>query len=151
MTAGRGFRIPPMHYLNGVLTPRGLRAAVRRTTKLIRETAIPFEAIAFTGVSGALVGAPVALRLGKYPIVVRKPSDGSHSQYEVEGVTGEFRYAIVDDFIASGSTIRRIIDQVKMHREQAECVAVFLWNWEERGRPFRDGGPPMWGICDWTF
>jgi adenine/guanine phosphoribosyltransferase-like PRPP-binding protein len=87
-----------------------------------------YDAIAFTGVSGAAYGFPAALRTHCPAIVVRKTlDDGTHSCHLVEGPRDIERYCIVDDFIASGDTVRRIIEQVSKHLcPTARLTHVFL-------------------------
>lgn len=78
------------------------------------------------GVSGMLVGAPLAYELGK-PIVIVRKSDGSHSGHSVEGPTCVGRYAIIDDLVDSGDTLREIVAKVKEHDADARCVSVMLY------------------------
>jgi adenine/guanine phosphoribosyltransferase-like PRPP-binding protein len=85
-----------------------------------------FDAIAFRGMSGAMVAPAVAIKLGKPFILVRKRGDGSHSEHQVEGAVGCSRYIIVDDLIASGETVRAIQDDVSRH-SKATCVGIALW------------------------
>ena len=59
----------------------------------IKESGIECDAIAFRGMSGALVGPMVALELGKEFIMVRKRNANSHSSYMVEGNT-----RLIDNF-----------------------------------------------------
>lgn len=83
-----------------------LGEAVDRTEKALREIADKFDFIAVRGCSGMLVGAPVALRLGKPIVVVRKPGENSHqwASSVVNEKHAHGRYVFVDDFIATGNT-----------------------------------------------
>jgi adenine/guanine phosphoribosyltransferase-like PRPP-binding protein len=83
-----------------------------------------FDAIAFSGMSGALIGPPVALKLGKSMILVRKDSDDTHSDYKVEGDCSVRRYVILDDFIRSGGTKNHIKERVEAFTNGAECLGV---------------------------
>lgn len=89
-----------------------------------------FTTVAFRGVSGALIGPALALRLDKTMICVRKPKDGSHSKWRdteenlAEGDAGARRYIIADDFISSGTTAKAIFEQVKNFAPHAECLGV---------------------------
>jgi len=98
------------YYLERVLTPEGLRDAVTRVVRVLREDVKlnTFDAIAFRGVSGALVAPAVAVAVGKPLIVVRK-SEASHGR-PVEGAITAKRYVIVDDFVGAGGTVRAITD-----------------------------------------
>ncbi len=79
---------------------------------------LDFDAIAFTGSSGALIAPMLALRLGKGLILIRKGgprSNKSHSVSVVEGMLGAKRYIIVDDFICSGRTIITIAQKIRKY------------------------------------
>lgn len=86
-----------------------------------------FDAIAFRGVSGAMVAPTVAYLMGKHVLVVRK-SDGNHSSFRVEGPVNLDRYVIVDDLLCTGNTINVIQMEVLRHNEKAKCVGVCLYN-----------------------
>ena len=75
---------------------------------------VEFDAIAFTGVSGALVAPAVAAALGKFLIVVRKKAEkkNSHSPYLVEGPRYAVRFIVIDDFISTGKTMDTVITKV---------------------------------------
>jgi orotate phosphoribosyltransferase len=54
--------------------------------------------------------------------ILRKDGDSSHSLNKLEG-WGEFsKYIIIDDFIDTGATVRKIINFV----DDAKCVGIFL-------------------------
>lgn len=80
-----------------------------------------FEAIAFTGCSGAAVAYPLSFLTKTHLICVRK--DKAHSNSKAEGATKVKRYLIVDDFICSGKTIRNIISVLK-----GKPVGILLYN-----------------------
>jgi hypothetical protein len=102
--------------------------------------------IVCTGVSGQSIAWPLSYKLNIPVVVVRKDNEKAHSGTIVgQGELG--RYVILDDFIAGGSTVRRIIDEIdKQHRGQKEqdwletptrpeCVAIFLYD-RRRERDF---------------
>lgn len=64
-----------------------------------------FDTLVGRGMSGALVVPILAHALKKHFVIVRKPNDGSHSGYDVEGALGA-RWIFVDDLIDSGETFR---------------------------------------------
>lgn len=91
-----------------------------------------FDVVACRGVSGATMAAVVAYKLHKDLCIVRKPNDGSHSSYTVEGPTG--RYVIVDDFISTGATVKEIVKQITRVDPHAECLGVICYGkhyWRE--------------------
>jgi orotate phosphoribosyltransferase len=98
---------------------------------------VEFETVVFRGFSGALFGPAVALALGKSFALVRKPDDSCHSLRLIEGeVIGP--YIIVDDFVATGSTVKAIVNEVG---DCTPCVGVVLYDkhWSERNeRYFKD-------------
>lgn len=101
-------------YLQGVLSGKNLALTAEAITKRLDRTAIFFDALAFRGLSGAVVASAVAMRMGKDLIGVRKGED-THSCYpEVEGAPyRSIRYIILDDQIASGHTLNAIYSAIK--------------------------------------
>lgn len=89
---------------------------------MINNSRVKFDAIAFRGLSGALVAPSIAIMMNKHLLAVRKTGDTDHSKYRVEGYMG-CPYIIVDDLIESGETMETIIDAVGSFPE-----AIFLWN-----------------------
>ncbi len=98
-----------------------LERVVRRTTRDLRPHLDEFDAIAVTGVSGDSVGFPVALRLRKPIVSVRKES-GQHHQWDggdvagYQGLPENARVLFLDDFVASGATrgrVERALGQLK--------------------------------------
>jgi orotate phosphoribosyltransferase len=119
-------------YLNE-LDPLDGIAAVKDATNAIRD--LHFDAIAFSGMSGALVAPSVAMALRKPMILARKPTDDSHAgKGVVEGALDAETYIIIDDFMSSGDTIRRIhTSVVKTAAEHPYrphkiiCVGIYLY------------------------
>lgn len=72
-----------------------------------------FDALAFRGMSGALIAPAIAMRLNKSLILVRKDEDNTHSNQSVEGDRTARTYIIIDDFQATGDTARKIIKGVR--------------------------------------
>ena len=100
------------------------------------------EAIAFRGMSGALIASPVAVRLQKSLILVRKPNDGSHSSYKVESCKVEPKnYVILDDFVSSGKTANAIIKAIKLVAPKAKYLGVLQVSYLHKNSfdGFRDG------------
>lgn len=91
-----------------------------------------FQAIAFTGISGTLVAPFIAHTLKKTLILIRK-EDGHHSCYGVEGDMGALNYIILDDFIDSGKTIKKIINDINgrgsyLPKHEMRCVGIALYD-----------------------
>lgn len=87
-----------------------------------------FDAIAFRGMSGALLAAPLAMTMKKTLMLVRKEGDINHSKRMVEGDRSCKSYVIVDDFIAGGDTVKSIYDAVEIFAPKAKCLGVFQVN-----------------------
>lgn len=89
-----------------------------------------YEALAGSGHSGLLPMAAAAYQMNVPMIAVRKyderpKGDGN----KVNGVVPHrpIRYAIVDDFIASGETVERILHEVQLAFPQATCAGLILY------------------------
>ena len=121
-------------YLKNAIPTQNRKAAVARVLRAIRKeikNGLVFDSIAFSGMSGALVAPIVALRLNKETILIRKNGDGSHSNRDsnrvFEGYLDSRRYIIVDDFIFSGDTVKRI-KRVVYGASGAKLVGVAVYN-----------------------
>lgn len=118
-------------YLHAALY-RGRKTVIEDTINFLRDRADQFDAVAFCGMSGALVAPSVADALDKHLIMVRKKDDGSrHSSYAVEGeLTG--RYLILDDFISMGTTVKYMLTEIAKAthnwKEKPKAVAIFVYN-----------------------
>ncbi len=84
---------------------------------------VKFDAIAARGLSGFLFAPVVAMALNKTLLVVRK-GEKCHSGRMVEGDYGARNYIIIDDFIASGTTVSALIDAVAEEVPTARCVGM---------------------------
>ena len=90
-----------------------------------------FDSIVVCGMSGLLV-VPVADKLGKNIVIIRKESDKCHSHYNIEGSFPK-RYIIIDDLIGSGNTISRMYTMTQKYsscnkQERAKCVGIILYH-----------------------
>jgi orotate phosphoribosyltransferase len=122
-------------YLHSLDPIEGI-AAVRRAKRAIK--GLRFDAIAFSGMSGALVAPSVAMSLRKPMILVRKQSDDCHAGGgAVEGALDAETYIIIDDFISSGDTLKRIhasVVKASEHSYRARkiaCVGIYLYRYNE--------------------
>lgn len=119
-------------YLSDVFDPSKLTTVVNRTVQQVTNIRhkLPFEAMAFTGMSGASVAFPVSYLTGIPLLAVRKDSDGSHhASYEglLEGATKANTYVIFDDQISTGDTVHRIVNKITEKNPGARCVGIILW------------------------
>lgn len=84
-----------------------------------------FDAIAFSGMSGAILAPQIAVALQKNLIMVRKEDDKStHSCQRVEGIRSCKHYIIIDDFSSSGRTRKYIVNEVYRFAPKAGIRAV---------------------------
>lgn len=93
-----------------------------------------FDAIAFTGSSGASLGFVLGIAMGIPVIYVRKKEEKTHGNVIESNTRGNIRkYIIVDDFICTGNSIRRVIDQIdqfstKDGMKAPQCVGIYLYD-----------------------
>jgi hypoxanthine phosphoribosyltransferase len=113
-------------YLRDIVTSEGMKASVNCLVKGLRPLKKKFDAIAFRGMSGAIIAPNIAQRLGKDIIGIRKNDERRHSGYKVEGVICN-NYIIVDDFIDSCKTIETIQSEIHDWCENATLVGIALY------------------------
>lgn len=93
-------------YLDGVLTPEKLAERVECAVRELRT--VDFDSILVMGMSGAIFGGALSVRLQKPLILVRKEEDISHSTFQVQGyVHGAKRFIFLDDQICTGETFEK--------------------------------------------
>lgn len=107
-------------HMRDFLEPLRLQTYINYAVEALRGW--DFDSIAFRGMSGALIGPPVALRMNKDMIMVRKESDDTHSPFPVEGRSNINKYVILDDFASSGNTVRQIRKAIKTFQPKAKCL-----------------------------
>lgn len=96
-------------YLRDIYDPEKVGQTFTWLTREVGALREEFDALAFTGSSGAIALA-VGISLGIPVTHVRK--DPGHSYLSVEGAVVE-RYAIIDDFVSTGTTVERVISKIK--------------------------------------
>ncbi len=117
-----------MTYFSHALTPDSLEEVLALAKKRLGR--IKYHAIAVSGCSGTLVAGAFAVALQKQIILVRKTIMGTHAHSLVECTASmrgraAFRYIIIDDFIDTGGTIRRIRKQVEKELPKGRLVGVY--------------------------
>lgn len=110
---------------NNLSGPLKLAEVIRKTTAALRPYASLFDAIAFQGMSGALVAPAVSIRLKKHLIMVRK-DDGHHGQHTVEGAL-DCPYVILDDLSSTGQTLKRIQNLIFKESPDSFCAGIYLY------------------------
>lgn len=108
-----------------------LALVVRDTVEDLRPHRREFDFIVVTGVSGITVGSPVALRLHKPLVVVRKPYERRHDGERVIGKP-EGRGLFLDDFTSSGRTYENVANVIRVTtRLRASVVAVYEYKYRK--------------------
>ena len=108
--------------------PKAMEKSVRFVCKSLRDqinNGLCVDAIVCRGISGAVIAAPVSLRLKTNLSVVRKTTTDSHCESDclVEGIIKQkHNYVIVDDLICSGQTVYDIIQAMD---NESQCMAYF--------------------------
>ncbi len=85
--------------------------------------------LVFTGLSGQLIGIPLAHTTNR-PFAIVRQVPSYHSCLKVEGYIHVSQYIIIDDFIESGKTIKTIIKEMTKASPKAKCIGILLY--EER-------------------
>jgi adenine/guanine phosphoribosyltransferase-like PRPP-binding protein len=129
------FRIACAFWLNELLqSPKRLRDLLETAESSIRaDVGDDFHFFAVTGVSGIVLGTLLSQKFERHLVVVRKQREAKHSGYIVEGLqaingVGNLKYVIVDDFISTGTTIKRMRYELSRHARGSELVGAYLYN-----------------------
>ncbi len=125
-------RVACPQYTRGVFSPETFPGIVDWAAEQIASFAGPkIGAVAGCGHSGVLVAAAVGYKL-RLPVIAVRKVDETTSGHDPEAVNailqGTEHYAIIDDLVASGNTIRRIVDGVARVFPQAKPAALLLYN-----------------------
>jgi len=107
-----------------------LSRTINRIICFVRWKKIPFKVIAFSGMSGSMMSPPVANELGKHLVLVRKTKKGCHSRHRVEFTFSAFpdSYIIIDDFVASGKTAKRVMREMSETFGGSQCKAILCYS-----------------------
>jgi hypoxanthine phosphoribosyltransferase len=114
-------------YLNEIFNKDFINI-INSLVKTIKQSKIEFDAIAFTGQSGAMVATVLCYKLKKLPLLIRKTTDNAHSDYKLEGPLDSFKYIIVDDMISSGRTIADIISEIVKSTQNSNLTGIFFYS-----------------------
>lgn len=115
-------------YLTDLFRPEYRTQIINRSVSKINQLYLDFDAVVFTGNSGALIVPEIAIALNKPFTLVRKETN-SHSCFLVEGFIMFNKYLIIDDFVESGNTVRNIIKEINKNLLGfKECIGVFTYN-----------------------
>jgi len=138
---------PCAHYLYNALfnSEAGLNIAAHRILQGFYDgpadthEKFEFDTIVCCGISGIVFGLPLARKMGRKIVIVRKDGDGTHSTNRVESdcfANEVGNYIIVDDLIDSGATLERILKEMKEHSgKKGKHVATYLYAGGNLRRP----------------
>lgn len=112
-------------HVDPLLTVDTLSEAVEKCIEKLTPHTGRFTTVAVSGYSSTIIGSIVASRMKKHICIVRKPNDDCHSPFLVEGKPMQ-KYVFIDDLIASGSTLRRVVDSMKTLHSDLYGVYVYL-------------------------
>lgn len=109
---------------------------------------IGFDTIAFQGTSGSAGAYILAKELYVPLICIRKENEKSHYAQDnglFEGSLDAKRYIIVDDFICSGHTVRRIENIIhEKLKGNAKCVGYLMYS--SSRDPYTYNDRPVWTL-----
>lgn len=111
-------------YLSPAIRPQTRQHMLGLCEKRIKELDLTFDAFACRGVSGLLMALPLSERMNKGLIIVRKITDNNHGQLTEFSHPAE-TYLILDDFVASGETVRAIYNSIP---ETIKCVGILCYS-----------------------
>lgn len=120
------------NYENCCHRPESLRKVVLWLMNIVKNT--DRNVIWASGVSGVVVGSALSYATGLPLSIVRKKEDASdHYEKSKQGPTHLLRPLIVDDLVASGKTMRRIIKAINPTARRDIVIALY-----------HDGADPSW-------
>lgn len=122
-------------YLENVYNPKLLREGVTAAAPIVARamSELNITHLAFRGTSGAGFAYPLSFATGIRLMCCRKEGEHSHAMRSLEGSGTVQRYAIIDDSIATGNTIRTIVEKVNKDAERAyatimpKCSLILLY------------------------
>lgn len=151
-------------YLHRVFRPEDFQASVKSMLRKVSDVyeATPFEALAFTGQSGAAMAYILSYTLQFPMILVRQDDDTSHhvklwspdenpSLKCLEGEVDARSYLIVDDQIEQGRTVNLIVNRIQSYNPSAICVGAVLYAWNYAKRSITPALPRMFNDDPNTF
>lgn len=129
------------------MTPKNYKRTITRAVNQFSTLVMnrfEFDAIAFTGSSGCAIAFPLALKYEVPLMYVRKEKEKSHGcRVEINQSIILKRYVIVDDFVATGSTVRRVksqLDEFAKSNRIPEPELLCIYGFEDSDREIHVDG-----------
>ena len=106
--------------------PKRLKRIVEKSARFLQEKGLDFDTIAVQGVSGLIVGSPLAMALDKKIMVVRKQGDKTHCT-DVMGFGKNQKILMIDDCVETGATVINMVSKIKFYCNNPTFVGLFLY------------------------
>lgn len=121
-----GFRRQVSPYLWDAFTE--IDSITEAVSEILTDIAPEIDTLVGTGVSGALVVPYIGRVLDVHWALIRKPTEGSHSDLLVEGTIGEC-WVLVDDLIDTGATLKRVEEaiQLDLYSWTSYCAGAIMY------------------------
>jgi orotate phosphoribosyltransferase len=122
------------------LSPRKMAERMQQATEdiIALKKKLNFQALAFTGSSGAAIAFIVGMA-AQIPIIYVRKKNESHHGNRIESNTQApiCSYLIVDDFTATGETVRSIYNAIQAvtkeyNRKEPICKGVYFFDYSYR-------------------
>lgn len=117
-------------YLCHMLDPIAFEHKCERVASNIRKMRrkIPFDCIAFTGMSGCLIAPAICRQLKVHMLPIRKAGVKHHGNGRIETHYAHVykRSIILDDFVEEGSTVRKLIKLLREDMPNNKVVGLAL-------------------------
>lgn len=124
LTVGRNCRT---NYLQLALNPNKSHKLVTLCSRLVKR--LQPDTVLTRGMSGALIGIPIAQKLKVHYAFVRRTEERSHGYSGIEGPYKLGRIVIIDDFVSSGGTLHAIDQAINNHNDEtSSVVGLVLYN-----------------------
>lgn len=123
----------------------GLDLAVASCVEVLEDELERFDCIVVTGMSGVVVGSPVALAVNKPLVIVRKADDDSHhggGQIINGRALKGARVLFLDDFVSGGATRKRVEAKIDTERYRAKIVGELMYR--PFTSPYDESEPLTW-------
>ena len=140
----------PGYYEEAFRSPADFRSLIKKVTRQLRHLLKNFPgvtALAVTGNSGTVLGAPVAALLGLDLIVVRRHGSETHhnKSLAIGRLAPDSQYVFLDDLVDSGSTVDRVVEFVD-HAYWEHIRALRAWHPVDAETLSR-GSAPKLALC----
>ena len=107
--------------------PKRLKNIVEKSAQFLQERGLDFDTIAVQGVSGLIVGSPLAMALDKNLMVIRKRGEKTNQPTDVFGLGSNQKILLIDDCVDTGATLINMVSKIKFYCFNPTFVGLFLY------------------------